>query len=107
GPVSLQAVVDAAAKIAENEIRHRARLVRTYETNMLVYGNTARLEQVFLNLLVNAAHAVSDQDPATSEIRILLRNHPPDQVVAEISDNGPGIEPSVLARVFDPFFTTK
>jgi CheY-like chemotaxis protein/anti-sigma regulatory factor (Ser/Thr protein kinase) len=105
--VSLPAVVDAAAKIAENEIRHRARLVRTYETNVLVHGNTARLEQVFLNLLVNAAHAVSDRDPATSEIQIRLRDHPPDHVVAEITDNGPGIDPSVLARVFDPFFTTK
>jgi PAS domain S-box-containing protein len=107
GRVNLEAVVDAAAKIADNEIRHRARLVRTYEMNALVHGNAARLEQVFLNLLVNAAHAVSDQDPATSEIRIRIRHDGPNSVIAEVTDNGPGIEPAVLARVFDPFYTTK
>ena len=60
GPVDVAAVVDSAIKIADDELsRHRARLIRTYETSALVHGNAARLEQVFLNLLVNAAHAVS------------------------------------------------
>src|SRR6185295_2885706 len=107
GPVSLPAVVDAATKIAENEIRHRARLVRVYETNVLVHGNTARLEQVFLNLLVNAAHAVSDREAQGSEIRVHVRLPSADRVVVEVSDNGIGIERDVLPRVFDPFFTTK
>jgi CheY-like chemotaxis protein len=107
GPVDLQAVVEAAIKIADNEIRHRARLVRTYETNALVHGNAARLEQVFLNLLVNAAHAVSDREASGSEIRVHLRLPAADRVIAEVSDNGMGIERDVLPRVFDPFFTTK
>jgi PAS domain S-box-containing protein len=107
GPVDLQPVIEAAIKIAENEIRHRARLVRTYETNALVHGNAARLEQVFLNLLVNAAHAVSDRGANGSEIRVHLRLSSPDQVVAEVTDNGVGVERDVLPRVFDPFFTTK
>jgi PAS domain S-box-containing protein len=107
GPVDLRDVVDAAIKIADNEIRHRARLVRTYEDNVLVQGNAARLEQVFLNLLVNAAHAVEGRQPASGEIKVHLRSPSADRVIAEVSDNGAGVAEDVLPRVFDPFFTTK
>ncbi len=107
GPVDLRAVIDSAIKIADNELRHRARLIRTYETNALVHGNAARLEQVFLNLLVNAAHAVSDREPALAEIHVRVRSSSYDRVVAEVIDNGIGIPKDVLPRVFDPFFTTK
>ncbi|HEX3598352.1 MAG TPA: ATP-binding protein, partial [Polyangiaceae bacterium] len=107
GPVDLQVVVEAAMKIADNEIRHRARLIRTYETNALVHGNAARLEQVFLNLLVNAAHAVSDREPSQAVIRVRLRLPADDRIVAEVTDNGTGIDAETLPRIFDPFFTTK
>lgn len=107
GPVDVRDVVEAAVKIADNEIRHRATLVRAYEQALPVHGNAVRLEQVFLNLLVNAAHAVSDLDPAASEVKIVIRSDSDGRVVVEVSDNGPGILPEVLPRVFDPFFTTK
>jgi PAS domain S-box-containing protein len=107
GPVDLRAVVDSAIKIADNELRHRARLIRTYETNALVHGNAARLEQVFLNLLVNAAHAVSDLEPARAEIHVRVGSPSDDRVLVEVVDNGLGIPEDVLPRVFDPFFTTK
>ncbi len=107
GPVDLRVVVDAAIKIADNEIRHRARLVRTYETQALVHGNSARLEQVFLNLLVNAAHAVSERESSRAEIHVRLRLPSEGRVVAEVTDNGTGIAEDILPRVFDPFFTTK
>jgi PAS domain S-box-containing protein len=107
GPVDLRAVVDSAIKIADNELRHRARLIRTYETNAVVRGNAARLEQVFLNLLVNAAHAVSDLEPARAEIHVRVATASSDRVVVEVVDNGVGIPKDVLPRVFDPFFTTK
>jgi PAS domain S-box-containing protein len=107
GPVDVRVVVDSAIKIADNELRHRARLIRTYETNALVHGNPARLEQVFLNLLVNAAHAVSDLEPARAEIHVQVVAPPGDRVLVEVVDNGVGIPKDVLPRVFDPFFTTK
>ncbi|HVU02206.1 MAG TPA: PAS domain S-box protein [Polyangiaceae bacterium] len=108
GPVDLRAALEAALKIADNEVRHRAALVRDYEDGLpAVDANAARLEQVFLNLLVNAAHAVSDRDPATNELRVVLRRGGPGRVIAEVTDNGTGIAPEILARVFDPFFTTK
>jgi PAS domain S-box-containing protein len=57
-PVDVHRVLDAAANMAHNEVRHRARLVKDYATRLpLMTGNESRLGQVFLNLIINAAHA--------------------------------------------------
>lgn len=106
GPVDLREAIEAALKIADNEIRHRASLVRDYADSPPVQGNLARLEQVFLNLVVNAAHAVSERGPHTGEVRVSVRPAG-GGVVAEVRDNGHGIPADVIDRVFDPFFTTK
>ena len=106
-PVSLESVIEAAVNIAYPEIRTRARLERRYQTVPAVDGNAGRLEQVFLNLLLNAAQAFStDSGEAENSIRVSLRSQG-DQVVAEVADDGPGILPELLGRIFDPFFTTK
>jgi PAS domain S-box-containing protein len=106
-PVNLESVIEAAVNIAYPELRHRARLERRYQTVPAVDGNAGRLEQVFMNLLLNAAQAFSqDSEEADNLIRISLRSEG-DRVVAEVSDNGPGIPAALLGRIFDPFFTTK
>ena len=106
-PVSLETVIEAAVNIAYPEIRTRARLERRYQTVPAVDGNAGRLEQVFLNLLLNATQAFADgTEEADNSIRVSLRSDG-DQVVAEVADNGPGIAPAMLGRIFDPFFTTK
>jgi PAS domain S-box-containing protein len=106
-PVSLESVIEAAVNIAYPEIRTRARLERRYQTVPAVDGNAGRLEQVFLNLLLNAAQAFSaDSGETENSIRVSLRSQG-DQVVAEVADDGPGILPELLGRIFDPFFTTK
>ena len=70
----------------------------------LITGSGAELNQVWTNLLDNAADAVSGaDDPAI----ILRAARDGDDVVVEIEDNGPGIPPELLNKVFDPFFTTK
>jgi PAS domain S-box-containing protein len=106
-PVSLETVIEAAVNIAYPEIRTRARLERRYQTVPAVDGNAGRLEQVFLNLLLNAAQAFpEDSEEVDNLIRVSLRAEG-DHVVAEVADNGPGIAPELLGRIFDPFFTTK
>jgi len=106
-PVSLETVIEAAVNIAYPEIRTRARLERRYQTVPAVDGNAGRLEQVFLNLLLNATQAFpEDSEEADNSIRVSLRAEG-DQVIAEVADNGPGIAPDLLGRIFDPFFTTK
>jgi CheY-like chemotaxis protein/anti-sigma regulatory factor (Ser/Thr protein kinase) len=105
--VDLRAVMDSAAKMAAGELRPRAQLIRDYVADVPpVEGNEARLAQVFLNLIINAAQALPEGQPEQNEVRLTLRGHE-GQVVAEVRDTGCGIPPEVLGRIFDPFFTTK
>ncbi|MCA9705483.1 MAG: response regulator [Myxococcales bacterium] len=104
--VSLHEVIDAAIDIADNEIRHRARLEKEYGEIPPVRGAPGRLTQVFLNLLVNAAHAIPEEAYGDQFIRVSTRVDQ-DRVVVEISDTGAGISDEIIDRIFDPFFTTK
>jgi len=105
--VDLHAVIDSSARMARNEIKHRARLVRAYGDVPRVEANEARLGQVFLNLLLNAAQAIEEGRASEHEIRVSTRLHPSGRVAAEVRDTGAGIPAEVLGRIFDPFFTTK
>ena len=106
GDIAPRAVLDAAVNMAQNEIRHRAHLVRDYHDVPNIRANTARLGQVVLNLLLNAAQAIPEGNAAQNEIGIGLRARG-DEVVITVRDTGPGILPEHLGRIFDPFFTTK
>jgi len=99
--------MDASINLAWNEIRHRARLVKEYGDVPPVLANEARLGQVFLNILVNAAQALEVGDAAQNVIRVRATTEGEGQVVVQVSDTGPGISPEILDRIFDPFFTTK
>jgi PAS domain S-box-containing protein len=105
--VDLAAVARSAIKIAGHEIRHRARMSTSFEPTGQVWANESRLEQVVLNLLLNAAHAMPEARAASNEIRVHVRPDGEAGVVLEVCDNGEGIPPEVLPRIFDPFFTTK
>jgi PAS domain S-box-containing protein len=108
GPVDVRSVLEAALRVTHNEIHHRARLVTDLAELPpgIVTGNAQRLEQVFLNLLVNAVQALPDGRP-DNEIRVVLRAPSANEVSIEVTDNGPGIPNEVRSRIFDPFFTTK
>ncbi|MFY1828945.1 ATP-binding protein, partial [Myxococcus fulvus] len=107
GPVELGAVLDSAVKIAMGELRPRAKLVRDYGDVTWVEGNEARLAQVFLNLLINAAQALPEGRAEQNEVRLVTRGGADGWVVAEVRDTGSGISPESLGRIFDPFYTTK
>ncbi|HXU82150.1 MAG TPA: PAS domain S-box protein, partial [Polyangia bacterium] len=106
GPVDLHQVVQSAIRVVHNEMRHRARLTTELDEVPLVDGNAQRLEQVFLNLLVNATQALPEGRPG-NEIGVVVRRGDDSTAVVEVTDNGGGIAPEVLPRIFDPFFTTK
>jgi signal transduction histidine kinase len=105
-PVDAGRVLESAISMAWNEIRHRARLVRELQAVPHVDANANRLAQVFLNLLVNAAHAVPEGSIDQHEIRVALWSEG-GRVLFEVSDSGSGMTPEVQAHLFDPFFTTK
>jgi len=69
-----------------------------------IHGNPQSLEQLFINLIINAAHAVEDKGRGQIVLRSFVDN---DSVVASVSDTGIGITPEVLKHIFEPYFTTK
>ena len=104
--VDVTAALDSAINMAFSEIRHRARLVRSYGDTPPVLANESRLCQVFLNLLVNAAHSIPEGASDSNEIRVNTRLDG-ERIVVEVADSGKGIEPENLGRIFEPFFSTK
>jgi CheY-like chemotaxis protein/two-component sensor histidine kinase len=107
GPVDLHRVLESAIRMAANEVRHRAQLARDYGEVPLVKGSEAKLGQVFINLIVNAAHAIPPGRAANNEIRIVTRTDAAGRAVVEVHDTGSGIAQNILPRIFDAFFTTK
>jgi PAS domain S-box-containing protein len=102
----LAPVLVSSIQMAFSEIRHRARLVRDFREVPMIAGNPSRLGQVFVNLLVNAAHAmpVGSADEHTITVRTSCERQ---EVRVDVSDTGSGIAREHLSRVFDAFFTTK
>ncbi|MBW2339985.1 MAG: PAS domain S-box protein [Deltaproteobacteria bacterium] len=94
--------IESTLNIAWNELKYKAEVIKDFGNIPLVKCYPQRLNQVFMNLLVNAAHAIEDK----GEIRITTR-HDNGHVEIRISDTGCGIPPDVLTKIFDPFFTTK
>jgi CheY-like chemotaxis protein len=105
--LALPGVLEAAIRLTSNEVRHRAQLIRELAPVPLVVADDGRLTQVFINLLINAAHAIPEGRSDHNRITVRTRTDDHGRAVIEIEDTGKGIAPEVQARVFDPFFTTK
>ncbi|MFM2066025.1 MAG: hypothetical protein RLZZ584_934 [Pseudomonadota bacterium] len=101
--VDLHKGIDSTLNIVNNEIKYKADVVKAYGKLPEVECLASELNQVFMNLLVNAAHAVT-KERGTITIRTGIDG---DTVWVEIADDGCGIPPDSLNRIFDPFYTTK
>jgi signal transduction histidine kinase len=104
--VDVRPVLDFSLKMAASEIRRRAQLVTRFDEVPAVWAISGRLEQVFVNLLVNAAQSIEPGAVDKNQIRVTVRKLEED-VAVEIADTGVGIPAANLERIFDPFFTTK
>ena len=100
---SIVECLDSAVNIVWNELKYKATLRKDYGEIPLVRCYPQQLNQVFMNLLVNASHAIETKGTIT--IRTSRRDD--GQVCIEIADTGKGIPPEHLSRIFEPFFTTK
>jgi PAS domain S-box-containing protein len=100
--------VETTLVVARNEYKYSAEIQTNLALLPEVICNVGELNQVFLNLIVNAAQAIreSGQDAATGRITITSERCG-DQVIVSIADNGCGISQENVEKVFDPFFTTK
>jgi len=95
--------LESTLNIVNNEIKYKADVVREYAPLPEVKCIPSQLNQVFMNLLVNAAHAINDYGTIT--VRTGQENA--DWVWVEVEDSGQGISPELKKSIFDPFFTTK
>ena len=94
--------LDSTLNIVNNEIKYKAEVIKEYGELPQVECLPSQLNQVFMNLLVNAAHAIDKRGTIT-----LRSGRAGDEVWLEIADTGCGIAPENMKRIFDPFFTTK
>jgi two-component system NtrC family sensor kinase len=100
--------IETTLTVARNEYRYCAQVETRFGELPLVSCNVGELNQVFLNLIVNAAHAVAESGKDASSGRItIVTAAVGDEVSISIADNGCGIAPENLEKIFDPFFTTK
>jgi CheY-like chemotaxis protein len=100
-------VLRAAIRLTANEVRHRAQLVCELAATPRVIADDGRLTQVFINLIVNAAHAIPEGRSDANRIVVRTYGDAQGHAVVEVEDTGGGMPAEVQARAFDPFFTTK
>ncbi|MDA8412807.1 MAG: PAS domain S-box protein [Desulfobacteraceae bacterium] len=102
-PFSINDCLDSTLNMARNEIKYVADVERDYDPSLpLLTCYPQKLHQVFVNLLVNAAHAIEGR--GTIRVKTFSEGG---NIVVCISDTGKGITPENLPRIFEPFFTTK
>ena len=99
--------LDSTLSIVNNEIKYKANVVKEYGDIPEVECLPSQLNQVFMNLLVNAAHAIEERGTITIRTGTIRTGQQGEEVWVEVADTGKGIAPEHLKKIFDPFFTTK
>lgn len=94
--------IDSTLNVVANELKYKATVVKEYGEIPAVECMLSQINQVFMNLFVNAAQAIEHKGEITIRTRVQ-----DDMVRVEVSDTGAGINPEHLNRIFEPFFTTK
>jgi signal transduction histidine kinase len=99
---NLERGLDSTLNLVANDLKYKAEVVKEYAGLPQVECLPSQLNQVFMNLLMNAGHAIAEKGRIT--VRTGFDEH---NVWVEVEDTGHGIKPENLGRIFDPFFTTK
>ncbi|MBI5023580.1 MAG: nitrate- and nitrite sensing domain-containing protein [Candidatus Omnitrophica bacterium] len=100
--VKIEDVIEGILAIVHSEIKYKAELEKDYGDTPLIECSPRRLGQVFINLIVNALHAIEGTGT------IAIKTYTQDGFVCvDVRDTGKGIPPEILNKIFDPFFTTK
>jgi PAS domain S-box-containing protein len=104
GPVDVEALLEASARMAWNEVRSRARLVQEYARVPPVTGSEVALAQVFFNLIVNAAQAIDPGHADLHEIRLSTTVDSSRRVIVEVQDTGRGMPAETVRQLLSPSF---
>jgi C4-dicarboxylate-specific signal transduction histidine kinase len=107
-PFDLDAAVDEVLEMVQSAITKNRVLVRATLNGLPpVHGDRVQLQQVVLNLILNAIEAMSSVEQGSRELSISTQQAPSGEILVGVQDSGPGIDPGRLDQVFAPFYTTK
>jgi signal transduction histidine kinase len=106
-PIDVRHALDFALRVASHELQLCTRVVKAYGSIPLVSANQGLLQQLFLNLIVNAAHAIERGSPETNEICVITGTTAQGYAAVEVRDTGRGMSKELMNRLFTPFFATK
>jgi two-component system NtrC family sensor kinase len=101
-PVDLKECLGSTVRLVESSYRNRIQFQLEWATLPLIIGVGGQLQQVFMNLLINACQAIQGK----GSVKIHATSNQ-ESVILTLRDTGPGIGPDVLPRIFEPYFTTK
>ena len=106
--VDLHDGINSTIILLNSSIPGKIRILREFGELPMVECYAGKINQVFMNIINNAVHALADHLDQIPDPKITIRTHShPDHVVIEIEDNGPGMPAHIKQRIFEPFFTTK
>lgn len=106
---SVNDIIDRVIDLRSYWLRkNKIELVREYDPVSTVFADRQQLQQVILNLLLNAEQAIESSGQAQGRVTFTTRyDRDGHRVIITVADNGAGVPPGILSRIFDPFFTTK
>ena len=107
--VDIDEVILEVLDLSRNELQRNGISIRTQlvTDTPLVRGDRIQLQQLVLNLILNAVDAMSDPGGAPRELSISSLREGANEILVEVRDSGHGLSPQTMERIFDPFFTTK
>ncbi|MBF4693798.1 response regulator [Fusibacter ferrireducens] len=105
--VDMNVLIDEALLIVNNEIKYSATIIKHYSDCKLLYCNKGQIEQVLVNMLVNASHAIKAKNHGNLGVVELSTLCDEKYGYMIIKDNGGGIDSEFINKIFNPFFTTK
>ena len=108
-PYDLSAVIAEVLQLIRGQVAlHGATITEDFVPSLpMLRGDPVQIQQVMLNLLVNALEAVSDQAEDARQVTLSTRTAGDDGVVVAVADSGPGFDPAIMGSVFESFFSTK
>ena len=105
-PCDINTLIDESLKVVWNELKYCLTVSKHFKQLPKVYCHPGEINQVLLNLFINAAHATKDKGVLNISTGIVKKDGK-GYLTIEISDNGVGIPQEIINKIFDPFFTTK
>jgi two-component system, NtrC family, sensor kinase len=105
--IELDQAIDTAVGMVQPQLQPHVEIFVDASRAVPAMGRRFELEQVLINLVENALHAMAEQQDPIPRVTITVRLEGPNSVAIDVADTGPGIDDAIIEEIFDPFFTTK